>query len=81
VITEKTIMMLAAETGLDVRTVRRVVLEGGAPRSKTTRTVLGRALIALNLKPLAAKLEKEGRIPQTFIAEWQTKHAPKETRS
>lgn len=79
-ITKQTILMLAATAELDYRTVHRVVLEGGKPRSATTRKALAAALVAYKLKPIADTLTKEGRIPLTFINAWQTKHAPKEAR-
>ena len=62
-ITPKTILLLAAESELDPRTVRSIVIEGRPPRSKSTRAALAKALRTFDLPDLAAVLERDGRIP------------------
>lgn len=79
-VTKQTILHLAATAELDYRTVHRVVLEGGKPRSSATQKALVSALVAYKLKPLADVLAREGRIPVSLITEWQKKHTPKEAR-
>lgn len=56
-ISERDLSIVAAEAGLDPRTVRRVIVDREAPRSEATRVAIVRALRTHGHKGLASKIE------------------------
>jgi DNA-binding LacI/PurR family transcriptional regulator len=57
-VTRQEILRVAVAAGVDPRTVERVIVEGGRPRSTATRAAIQAALVSCGFKREAARLGK-----------------------